>query len=153
MATGGRVVRTTASVMNPKAPSLPIHHARRSGPAAEAGTSRVSTTPRGLTRRRLSTRLSIRPHAVAKCPAARAAIQPPKVDIWNDWGYRRKAMPSARSASSKAGPRIPACARTRPPTGSIHRIRFIRAISTEITPWKPGGTSGSTPPTTEVPPP
>jgi hypothetical protein len=66
-------------VSAPSVPSEPSASARRSGPAALAGTSRVASAPAGAAIRSEATSSSKRPKPVDACPAERVAAQPPTV--------------------------------------------------------------------------
>ena len=78
--------RIQASVITPRVPSEPAKRRSGAGPAPLAGSRRVSITPRGVRRRSDSTRSSMWVARVAWWPAARVAIQPPRVENSNDWG-------------------------------------------------------------------
>ena len=81
---GRGCTRTHASVITPSVPSDPA--STRSGltPAPDPGSLRDAHTPDGVTARTDSTKSSMCVLAVAKWPAARVAIQPPRVENSND---------------------------------------------------------------------
>ena len=76
----------------------------RSGltPAPEPGSRRDSHAPAGVIARTDSTKSSMCVHTVAKCPAARVAIQPPSVEYSNDCGKWRSVSPCSPSCASSA---------------------------------------------------
>ena len=90
---------------------------------------------------------------VAKCPAARVAIQPPSVENSNDCGKKRSVSPCAASCSSSRGP-----ARARL---DQRRARDVVDLEHAVQPREVDARprprarprTGSTPPTTLVPPP
>ena len=90
---------------------------------------------------------------VAKWPAARVAIQPPSVESSNDCGKKRSVSPCAASCSSSRGP-----ARARL---DQRRARDLVDLEHAVHPRQvdrhralvAAPRTGSTPPTTLVPPP
>ena len=91
--------------MSASVPSEPSSIRSGDGPAPEPGSRRDSqTSPPAVTARTDSTRSSMCVGPVAKCPAARVAIQPPRVENSNDCGKKRSVSPRAPSCSSSRGP-------------------------------------------------
>ena len=78
--------RTHASVTHPRIPSEPTSSRSGLTPAPDAGSRRDDHTPAGVIARADSRKSSTCVHTVAKCPAARVAIQPPSVEYSNDCG-------------------------------------------------------------------
>ena len=76
--------RTQASAIAPRIPSDPISIRSGEGPAPDPGSRRLSQVPRGVIARTDSTRSSMCVYSVAKCPPARVAIHPPRVEYSND---------------------------------------------------------------------
>jgi hypothetical protein len=66
--------------MTPSVPSEPRNNRSGDGPAPDAGNRSDSVVPRGLTTRNASTMSSMWVCRVAKCPPARVAIHPPRVE-------------------------------------------------------------------------
>src|SRR6266508_2099280 len=81
------------------------------------------------------------------------ASQPPTVERWNDCGKKRRVSPWGRSPSSSAGPWVPARTLAARASGSTSTTPASRPRSSETAPAQASPTSGSTPPTTLVPPP
>src|SRR5574341_579512 len=79
-----------ASVMMPRMPSEPRTSRSGLGPAPEYGTLRVSRAPLGVSNRIDSTNSSICVYPVAKCPADRVAIHPPREENSKLWGKWRR---------------------------------------------------------------
>ena len=103
------------------------------GPAPEAGSRRVSKTPRGVTTRTASTNSSMCVWSVAKCPPERVAIQPPSVDHSNDCGKCLRVRSCGFSCASSSGPKVPAAiraARDAPSTSStpVRRRRSMLTV-------------------------
>lgn len=145
--------RSQAWVITPSAPSEPRNMRSGDGPAPDPGRRRDSTTPAGVTTRSDSVRSSMWVRCVAKCPPARVASQPPRLENSKDWGKNRRVCPWGRSCSSRCGPRTPACTRAARLVASISSTWSIDVRSRLTTPVYRSPTRGSTPPTTEEPPP
>ena len=139
--------------MTPRIPSEPISIRSGLGPAPEPGSRRLSQSPAGVIARTDSTRSSMWVSLVAKCPPARVAIQPPRVEYSNDCGKWRSVSPCSPSCSSSAGPNAPAWIRAAFDTASTSSTRSKAARSTETAPLYVSAIRGSTPATTLVPPP
>ncbi len=104
--------RTHASVMTPSVPSEPTSSRSGLGPAPEPGSRRDSHMPVGAIARTDSTKSSMCVHTVAKCPAARVAIQPPSVESSNDCGKWRSVRPCSGQLGLQvrpAGTALDAC--------------------------------------------
>ena len=145
-------IRSRTRVHTPKAPSDPISHCRRSGPAADAGARPASITPIGVTTVSPRTISSKRPYPAEACPDERVIAYPPRVAYGKDCGKWPSEKPCSANNSSARGPDRPAPRTASPESGSIDSRESKCARSTEITArWPPA--SGVRPPTTEVPPP
>ena len=143
--------RTQASVTTPRVPSLPSSSRSGLGPAPDAGSRRELQRPVGVTADTASTRSSMWVGPVAKCPAARVAIQPPSVDSAKDCGKNRSVSPCRASCASSTGPDAPpwmCAARDRASTSSTLSMRRVCRTTTG-----PSTARVSSPPTTDVPPP
>jgi hypothetical protein len=124
-----------ASVINPKAPSLPMKSWVQLGPTPPPMSRPVSSTsPVPVTTSMDTAMSSILPYSDEHCPADRVARYPPSVEHISDDGKCPRVNPSALSRSSRCQPMIPPWARTRLFCGSIRRTRSISLRSTMTLP-------------------
>ena len=138
--------------MMPNTPSEPINSWRRSGPAADSGARPRSSTPAGVTARRPRTMSLKRPYPAESCPDERVAANPPIVANWKLCGKCPSEKPRSPSRRSASGPVTPAPSSASPETSSRECSSFSRRRSSDITALN-SPRSGSSPPTTLVPPP
>ncbi len=119
LCSGRGCTRTQASVIRPSVPSEPASMRSGLGPAPEPGSLRDCHTPAGVIARADSTKSSMCVRPVAKCPAARVAIQPPSVE----YSKRLREVAQRQPVLAELAPRAPA--RSRRP-GSARRARRRR---------------------------
>ena len=118
--------RIHASTITPSVPSEPASIRSGLTPAPEPGSRRDSQTPAGVSARIDSTKSSMCVQTVAKCPAARVAIQPPSVASSKDCGKWRSVSPCSPSWRSSWGPVAPAWMRAARETASTSSTRSER---------------------------